>query len=868
MAMTRPLLEGLSTRLPVVLAVLAGLGLSALASFVTFQWEREQQLEAFSRDAEQRLAGLQKSLDDALDQVKVVADFIRAHESLDRETFHRFTASLPERHSFIQAIFWIPRLTHAQRGALENTAENAAADPATPPFRMRAREAGGSLGPAPAKAVYFPVLFVQPRKGNAAMFGLELGSIPSRLEAIGKARDSGKIVISERLILSPGGMAGFGFLALAPIYSPGAVPATTGERRKRLKGFAGITFRIFPLVHHAIPSLEKAKRNFEIAVFDRSAPPGKELLYGENAPVLDFDRLASYPHSSAGMIPMGGRKWMVVFFPSPSFLQEGMSLKFLAVFLAGLFLTGSAGVFLSRLESRRYRIQDEVLRITGELADAMAEIRKKEERFRDIAEAASDWYWETDNRFRFSFFSNKFQEFTGVPPQSWLGQSLFDFSKTGADLRDWENHTAVLEAMRAFRDFVFTYTSEGGVGRIAKISGKPIVDDKGVFSGYRGVGTDITSQEAAQRALAESQERHRSVVEAAALVLMAVDADGIVTVCEGKAMKEMGLAEKGVVGSPIGQFRQNIPSLVEGFTSAMAGETLTREIEIDGKFFETRFSPAAGRDARTDDPANPDGQDGQGGNGAIAVALDVTQARMFHKLRTDFVSAMFHDVRTPLSSIVGYSDILLEDDVGELNDEQREFIEIISTNAARLNELIDDLALVERLEAGHGPDDIQHIDLTAMLSSVAANHGRLINQKSLTLHMDVPVGLTMRGNPARISQVFHQLLSTSVKLTAEGWVRLTARVEADRIVVEVADNGAGIDTSVLDSLFYDYFRADERVIRATGGTGLGLAIAREIVMAHQGTFDVGSEPGKGSTFTVTFPTDFDPSGQERWDKKS
>ena len=744
--MTRALLEGLRTRLPVVLAVLAGLGLSALASWVTFQWEREQQLEAFSRNAEQRLAGLQKTLDEALEQVMVVADFIRAHERLDREPFHRFTAPLPDRHSFIQAIFWIPRLTHDQRGALEKTSEkatekateSAAGSGAAPPFRIRARSAGGALGPAPVKAEYYPVLFVQPPKGNAAMTGLDLGSIPSRLKAIESARDSGKIVISERLTLSGGGMAGYGFLALAPVYSTGTVPATTGERRKRLKGFAGITFRIFPLVHQAIPSLKKRERNFEMAVFDRSAPPGKELLYGENAPVVDFGRLAAYPHSSAGMISVGGRKWMVVFFPSPSFLQEGMPLNFLAVFLAGLFLTGLAGVFLGRLEARRYRIQDEVLRITGELADAMVEIRKKE-------------------------------------------------------------------------------------------------------------------------------ERHRSVVEAAALVLMAVDANGIVIVCEGKALKEMGLAGKMVVGSTLGQFRQTMPSLAEGFTSAMAGETLTREIEISGKFFETRFSPAAGKDARADDRA---GYEGRGGQGAIAVALDVTQARMFHKLRSDFVSAMFHEVRTPLTSIVGYADMLLDDDVGALNDAQREFTEIISTNAARLNDLIDNLALVERLEGSHGPGDIQQIDLTAMLARVAANHQRPMKQKSLTLHLEVPEGLTMRGHPERISQVFHQLLSTSVKLTAEGWVRLTARGEGERIVVEVTDTGAGIDTSVLDSLFYDYFRAEEGMIRATGGTGLGLAIAREIVMAHQGTFHVSSEPGKGSTFTVTFPSNFDPSGQNQWDRKS
>lgn len=748
--MTSAFLEGVRTRLPVVLAVLAGLGLSGLASYLTFQWEREQQLEVFSRNAEQRLEVLRKSLDDALEQVMVVADFIRAHEPLEEETFRRFTALMPARHSFIQAIFWVPRLTHAQQGALENAQKTAPriaagkapgkapenpAHPAAPPLRPRARKADGSLGPAPIRAEYFPVRFVQPGKGNAALSGLDLGSIPSRLKAIRAARDSGKIVISERLKLSRGGMAGFGFLALAPIYSTGAAPATRGKRRELLIGFAGITFRIFPLVHQAIPSLGKADSNFEVAVFDKSAPPGKELLYGENAPVLDFESLASYPQSSAGTIPIGGRKWLVVFFPSPSFLEAGISLKFLAVFLAGLLLTGFAGVFLARQESRRYRIQDEVLRITGELADAMFEIRNKE-------------------------------------------------------------------------------------------------------------------------------ERHRSLVEAAPLVLMAVDANGRITVIEGRALEGMELGEKAVVGSPIEQLREALPTLVEGFISAMAGETLTREIEISGKFFETRFSPAIVKDARREGASGGRVGGGRAGDnftatGGIAVAVEVTQAKMFKKLRTDFISAMFHEVRTPLTSIVGYSDILLEDDVGELNAEQQEFIEIISSNAARLNDLINNLAVVERLEGGHGHEDFQEVDLSAVLARVAASHARLMNQKSLTFKLDVPDKLTLRGNPARIFQIFHQLLSTSIKLTAEGWVRLTARREPGSVVVEVSDNGSGMDTSALDSLFYDYFRVDERVIRATGGTGLGLAIAREIIMAHKGALEVESEPGKGSTFTVTFPADPD-----------
>ena len=127
------------------------------------------------------------------------------------------------------------------------------------------------------------------------------------------------------------------------------------------------------------------------------------------------------------------------------------------------------------------------------------QLRESDRRFRDFVESASDWFWETDRDLCYSYVSDRYQDATGLPPESRLGRRRGDFRLAGPDDGDWSAHIADLEARRPFRDFTFAYLDAGGSRRVAQVSGRPVFDESGNFSGYRGVGRDITSEVEAQR---------------------------------------------------------------------------------------------------------------------------------------------------------------------------------------------------------------------------------------------------------------------------------------------------------------------------------------------------------------------------------
>ncbi len=272
---------------------------------------------------------------------------------------------------------------------------------------------------------------------------------------------------------------------------------------------------------------------------------------------------------------------------------------------------------------------------------------------------------------------------------------------------------------------------------------------------------------------------------------------------------------------------------------------------MNHRAFEAHLIPASARGQE----ASPNGPERQGG--VLCVALDTTAEQRFLNMRAGFIAAMAHEVRTPLSSIVGYAEMLLDGDAGEMEGDVREFVEIIAGNAVRLTNLIRDLVAVENLEGGMSTARWEHFDLTPMINRVATDNEKMLHQKSLRLELKLEPHLLVRGDRDRLSQVLHSLLSASIRLTSEGQVRIGAwsdkEAEGDVVIVRVQDSGTGMDTMALHAVMNNYHLAEPRVIRALGGTGLGLAIANEIVKAHHGRLKVETEEGAGSTFTLILP---------------
>ena len=221
------------------------------------------------------------------------------------------------------------------------------------------------------------------------------------------------------------------------------------------------------------------------------------------------------------------------------------------------------------------------------------------------------------------------------------------------------------------------------------------------------------------------------------------------------------------------------------------------------------------------------------------------------RLKDEFVALISHDLRTPLTSITGYVELALED---ELTDEVRGFLQVVSRNAERLLALVNDLLFVARLQTGEMSLDPADVDLAEVVrDGVRSMEPRAAAKRiALTSSLEpVPRVLVDRG---RVLQVLDNLISNAIKFTPDGGsVHVSLGHDEDRLVLEVADSGIGIAAQDQRRLFERFFRAENAVESQVPGTGLGLYISRAIAEAHEGSLSVRSEPGRGSTFRLELP---------------
>jgi PAS domain S-box-containing protein len=234
---------------------------------------------------------------------------------------------------------------------------------------------------------------------------------------------------------------------------------------------------------------------------------------------------------------------------------------------------------------------------------------------------------------------------------------------------------------------------------------------------------------------------------------------------------------------------------------------------------------------------------------------DVTQERELDRMKTEFVSQVSHELRTPLTAIKGFTDMLLDGDAGELDEEQQEYLGIVQQNVDRLVSLINDLLDISRIESGRVKLQLESISVGTIIESVVATMSPLVEGKNQALSVEVDPALPLvRGDRDRIVQVVTNLVSNAYKYTpAGGAIRVEAVRAGDVARIAVRDSGIGIAPEDVAQLFTRFFRVDSSLTREIGGTGLGLSIVKSIVEMHGGTVAVESEPGKGSTFSFTVP---------------
>ncbi|MBO9541649.1 HAMP domain-containing histidine kinase [bacterium] len=243
-------------------------------------------------------------------------------------------------------------------------------------------------------------------------------------------------------------------------------------------------------------------------------------------------------------------------------------------------------------------------------------------------------------------------------------------------------------------------------------------------------------------------------------------------------------------------------------------------------------------------------------NGAIPIEQ---QLRALEQLRRNLLSNVAHELRTPLSGILGYGELLEEELNERLNDEQRSFMHQILSEGYHLRDLINTMLDMSQLATGTLELDRQPLSLELLVQQVCEQYRKLASPKEILLSCMVENPLPyVYADPSRAFQVLGHLLTNALKFTpVGGTVTLSARLEpADgrpMVRVEVTDSGIGINPEQLPMLFTSFFQADPSATRAFGGLGLGLSLSKNLIELQGGHIWAQSIPGEGSTFGFTLP---------------
>lgn len=238
--------------------------------------------------------------------------------------------------------------------------------------------------------------------------------------------------------------------------------------------------------------------------------------------------------------------------------------------------------------------------------------------------------------------------------------------------------------------------------------------------------------------------------------------------------------------------------------------------------------------------------------GSIMVIADVTQMRKLEKMRSDFVSNVSHELKTPLTSIKGFVDTLKG---GAIEDQAtaRRFLEIIDIESDRLYRLINDILTLSDIEQMQKPQEASTMNVHDVVSQVADMLKPRADEKKILLETLIPEDLELCISEDHLKQLMINLLDNAIKYTDAGKISVTAASEGRYVKLVVTDTGVGFDESHKERVFERFYRVDKGRTRSHGGTGLGLSIVKHIALLYQGKVRVNSHPGKGSTFEIMIP---------------
>jgi PAS domain S-box-containing protein len=543
-----------------------------------------------------------------------------------------------------------------------------------------------------------------------------------------------------------------------------------------------------------------------------------------------------------------------------------------------------------------------------EAKERAAAIQASEVRFRDFAEIASDWFWEMDGNLRWTYFSERFQEVTGIAPSDLIGKTRREVGIGSAEPEIWNKHLDDLAHRRAFRNFEYPIRNSLGEIRFLRISARPIFDSAGNFTGYRGIGTDITDRRLAEEEIKARVEELRALGEVSQAVNSTLDLETVLTTIVTKAT-QLSSTETGAIYVFDDASREFRLRATYGMDDNIVAAIRDRHIHIGetviGRAVEQRI-PIQVPDIQSDPSVVLDvivragfralltvpllGGDrivgalvvrrkepGEFAKNTIELlqtfaaqsVLAIQNARLFHEIeekgrelaaasqhKSQFLANMSHELRTPLNAIIGVSEMLRED--AEAAKQDLEPLDRVLGAGRHLLALINDILDLSKIEAGRMELHLDTFALAPLIKDVAKTIEPMAAKNANRLVVDCPADLgTIHADQTRLRQSLLNLASNANKFTEKGTVTIAAQQDQKNgrgwITLAVTDTGIGMTPDQRGKLFQEFSQASASTASKYGGTGLGLAISRQFCRMMGGDITAESQPGAGSTFTIRLP---------------
>jgi two-component system phosphate regulon sensor histidine kinase PhoR len=349
--------------------------------------------------------------------------------------------------------------------------------------------------------------------------------------------------------------------------------------------------------------------------------------------------------------------------------------------------------------------------------------------------------------------------------------------------------------------------------------------------------------------IADSKSRLGVMVNSLTDGVMTTDARKLIVQVNPAFLHMIGYHGEAVVGRHVNEIIHD-ENLLESIDQAlnMSPNTfaeITNEFQLidnsEEKYFSARCAPFRGRMNEN--------------LGTITVLHDVTALKKMDQMKSDFVSMVSHEVRSPMNSLLMQLKIISDGLAGAVTEKQQEILQRASEKILNLNNLVTELLDLSRIESGLISHEKEQVDMGKLLAEQKTFHSPYGEEKEITIHLNCPADLpSILANRQNMEEVFSNLITNAIKYSpAGGTITISAAKENEYLKLQVADTGFGITDEDTEKIFTRFYRVKDSNTRQIHGTGLGLAIVKSIIESHHGKISVASEVGSGTTFTVLLP---------------